>query len=129
MKLSAAICSTLLVAAMVSSAASAESGLMFSVKIERDGIQLAAPKVWASFGKDAAVQVGSEFRVEFSASDLGSAADMKIKLFQSAEGAMKLVASPRIHASLNEESSVKVNANDGVSFTVSFVPTKQLKPL
>jgi hypothetical protein len=102
---------------------------MVSLKIERDGETISAPRIWSLYGTDAAVQMGESFRIELNVNDLGASADLKMKLYANKTGSLQLVASPRIQAVFSTESAIQVTGQDGSVYRITITPIKAPQPV
>ena len=119
----------LLLGSIALSVGASDDGLMISMKIERNGQTVSTPRIWSQYGKDSAVQVGNSFRIELKANDLGTSADLNMKLYANETGTLQLVSAPRIHASFSAESAVQVTSKDGAVYKVTITPVRAAQPI
>ncbi len=118
-----------LLASAALSASAAEATLLLSMKIERNGELISSPKLLVEYGKEAAVQVSDEFRLELSAADLGKSADLRMNLKTNQGGDLRLAASPRIFATFASEAAIQITDQLGVVYRVTVTPTRVSKPI
>ncbi len=106
----------------------AEHTLFLSMKIERNGEVISSPKLIAEYGQTAAIEVGKELRLELNATNLGSAADLKMQMSTVHEGVLQVTSTPRLFAAYSSEAAIQFTDKSGVVYRVSITPTKVAKP-
>lgn len=108
-------------AAAAASVHAQDSGILLTLKVEKDGQLLAKPRLVAKSGTQATIQKDQDLRIEVTPTNKDGLIDLAMKLYLPGPNGLAVAASPRMITKLDTPSTIEFQAPGEPRYKISLV--------